>query len=887
MSTIVSLDDLKSESDVEQKLIMPLLVADSPHGFGIPLSRISTKAHNKRFTIGKGAEKRKSYFPDYIVAIDGYPLAVVEAKERGADIDEAFREARLYANELNAEYGASLDPVGVVVASNGDEFHLGVPNSSAPLIQARFDDLTSYSTVLADLQNSLGYEALLQAHKRITAIVRPSILWKPRKLVGGQAVQDEAMPRNTFGATLSDKLLQLFNPTTREERARVVREAYVTSHTRSRYVQPIDSLIRASAPPSHSSTKLIEDLGKPTSLVETLQAGRELEHKVVILVGGAGAGKSTFVDYLQEIALPQDLRDATVWVRLNMNLAPVSNNEIYDWLRKRIVTSLEESHKVIDFAELDTLKAVYSVEVNRFNKGRGALFSGASYNTELAQELKELQSDAHRTAVAYCRYCGGDRGKLLVFVLDNCDKRTRDEQLLMFQAAQWLRSEFRGLVILPLREETYDNHRDEPPLDTALKDLAFRIEPPPFHSVLAKRVQLALNDMGKSTTKSLRYELANSMHVDYAASDQAHYLVAIVASVFQNDRTVSRLLLGLSGQDLRRAFEVFLEICNSGHIPESEILKIKNSNGAYTLPVHVVMRVLLRQNRRYYDGDKSYVKNIIQTNDAGEDGNAFCRLIILKWLSAHANRQGGSHLKGYSQVQNLVEELGMYPFSQEVIYREITYLAKAHCIITEDFRTDNIGASTLVRLGATGLVHLELLGNLDYWAAMAEDSLFDNKALADRIASRIGDQKAQYTRVTTFFNAHETIEYFNARRDRLFETSAFLDKKDAIASVEFSEASGLVAAEAKELGYTAWFSAPAAYPEGTVVNVVLQREMEYGFFVDFPIGVSGLLLKATLPRTLDRTKLKQGAHVDVRIIKVEPFARKVHLEFVGMSDEVA
>ena len=53
----------------------------------------------------------------------------------------------------------------------------------------------------------------------------------------------------------------------------------------------------------------------------------------------------------------------------------------------------------------------------------------------------------------------------------------------MFQAAQWLQNTFKCLVILPLRDETYDNHRNEPPLDTALKDLVFRIEPPLFQHV--------------------------------------------------------------------------------------------------------------------------------------------------------------------------------------------------------------------------------------------------------------------------------------------------------------------------------------------------------------------------------------------------------------------
>ncbi|WP_215195736.1 hypothetical protein, partial [Escherichia coli] len=81
---------------------------------------------------------------------------------------------------------------------------------------------------------------------------------------------------------------------------------------------------------------------------------------------------------------------------------------------------------------------------NKFNKGEGQLLSGDEYNKELFKIIRECKSDLHETALAYTRYCGTERGKLVVIVLDNCDKRTLSEQLLMFQAAQWLQNEFRS-----------------------------------------------------------------------------------------------------------------------------------------------------------------------------------------------------------------------------------------------------------------------------------------------------------------------------------------------------------------------------------------------------------------------------------------------------------
>jgi hypothetical protein len=243
-------------------------------------------------------------------------------------------------------------------------------------------------------------------------------------------------------------------------------------------------------------------------------------------VGGVGAGKTTFVDHLQEVALPRDLIEKTVWVHINMNPAPISHAEIYDWLRKEIIAGCKAAYPDIDFDDLESLKKVFSVEVNRFSKGVGRLYEADQnvYNQKLGEALEKFDTNLHDKAIAYTRYCSTQREKLLVLVLDNCDKRLRDEQLLMFEAAQWVQKEFRALVVLPLREETYDNHRDQPPLDTALKDLVFRIEPPLFHNVLVSRVQMALNSISKLAPKAYRYDLPNGFHVEYAASDQAYYL---------------------------------------------------------------------------------------------------------------------------------------------------------------------------------------------------------------------------------------------------------------------------------------------------------------------------------------------------------------------------
>ncbi len=371
---------LQSESDVEQKLVFQLLTASAPDGLGVLPIDIQTKANIRKFSIEKRTLK-KIYYPDYILLSGGIPLAIIEAKPPSdRDLAEAFREARLYAAELNAIYPAGVAPVSFVIASNGVDLWAGPADHQDPALVAKVDTLKPYSQDLEWLSQAVGAKALAALASKVHSALAPPKTWKPRSLVGGQSVQDEPMGMNTFGATISSDLKQTFSPATREERAKVVREAYITSSRRTRYVQPIDSIIRAASPFNHGSAHLIEDTGKPSPVVEKIQGSRaSLEHKVMLLVGGAGAGKTTFVDYLQEVALPADLRQATLWVHLNMNFALVNRDEIYNWLREEIIISIRSSFANVDFDELETGKALYSVEINAWNKQASKLLGEGSY----------------------------------------------------------------------------------------------------------------------------------------------------------------------------------------------------------------------------------------------------------------------------------------------------------------------------------------------------------------------------------------------------------------------------------------------------------------------------------------------------------------------------
>jgi type I site-specific restriction endonuclease len=114
---------LKTESDVEQKVIMPLLEGEVY--LGIPPSKIFTKNYLAPTALDKSAARTSGYYPDYAIFTLSFPVLVVEAKSPDVPAQVGYREASLYARHLNQLYPPDLNPCRFVVATNGTELLFG------------------------------------------------------------------------------------------------------------------------------------------------------------------------------------------------------------------------------------------------------------------------------------------------------------------------------------------------------------------------------------------------------------------------------------------------------------------------------------------------------------------------------------------------------------------------------------------------------------------------------------------------------------------------------------------------------------------------------------------------------------------------------------------
>src|SRR5208283_104391 len=89
-----------------------------------------------------------SHFPDYLIVQGTVPLLVIEGKKPDSDVLGAFREARLYANELNAIHPSGLNPATRVIASDGKRLFAGWYDQATPILDIPFDAIDPYGSSL-------------------------------------------------------------------------------------------------------------------------------------------------------------------------------------------------------------------------------------------------------------------------------------------------------------------------------------------------------------------------------------------------------------------------------------------------------------------------------------------------------------------------------------------------------------------------------------------------------------------------------------------------------------------------------------------------------------------------------------------------------------------
>ena len=260
----------------------------------------------------------------------------------------------------------------------------------------------------------------------------------------------------------------------------------------------------------------------------------------------------------------------------------------------------------------------------------------------------------------------------------------------------------------------------------------------------------------------------------------------------------------------------------------------------------------------------------------------FCRYMILQWLRFNFRSAGTSGLRGYypkAQIKQALMPFGLYP---SLIDREFNYLLSAQCVIAEHLRLDSVDDADLVRLGPAGFVHLDLVGNSNYLAAVAEDTWFTDRLQADRIAGRIKSVESQLHVNTVAENSRELITFLDGTRRALFPPGGTYIEGQLLESLsDLQDAREAVTRIERSPAIDPWFSAPGRLARGSTHEGTIQNVVNYGYFCELNDGLVGLIHNSNLCGL----SAGIGDRVQVEIMWVDSVQRKIGLKLRAVIEE--
>jgi len=382
--------------------------------------------------------------------------------------------------------------------------------------------------------------------------------------------------------------------------------------------------------------------------------GSQKKGEVIVLFGGKGSGKSTFLKKLLYHKPPEIISQNAVISIIDLLNTPEEERIIHAVIWDKIVENLDVNG-VLSSDRAKLLDLFY----DRFDIAKKQILCGLdekseNYNIKLNELVKEWLADKKYVAKQLVDFWKEEH-KGCVIVIDNTDQFPHSLQDFCFTTSHEIANSLDCLVIVSMREERFHASRMHGTLD-AYQNAGFHISSPVIQAVFDKRIKYVL-----SILKSI--DNCKSLFGDDIQQYKINACIKLF-EIFENefnkdgDSPLNEFLTACAHGNIRLALELFRDLVKSGYINVDEMISVDN---LWVLRIHQVLKPLMIPYRFFYDEDQSSIPNIFQVRSK-TNGSHFTGLRILKRLSEGIDPSNPfyvsiSELKDYfSENFNMVED---------------------------------------------------------------------------------------------------------------------------------------------------------------------------------------------------------------------------------------
>lgn len=353
---------------------------------------------------------------------------------------------------------------------------------------------------------------------------------------------------------------------------------------------------------------------------------------VVVLFGGKGIGKSTFLRKLLFVRQPQILRKNAVTVIIDLLNVPEDTTKVHEEIWKALIKGLD-INKLLEGSREDLL-TLFS---DRFAIARrqdlyGFSETSTDYQRILNGLISEWKRDHKYVAKQLVEYLKKIH-KGAIVVIDNTDQYGRKLQEYCFATAHEISSSLKCLTIISMREERFYASSIHGVLD-AYQNSGFHLSSPHPNAVFIKRLEFV--------KKLLASDLVTRHVAGVDAPDEIRKTLRTLLNSFEQgfrnpNSHLASFLSACAHGNIRLALELFRGMLISRYTNIEEITSVRT----WTWQIHQVLKPVMIPNRFFYEEAQSHVPNIFQLRTKVRSSH-FTALRILRPLVKLGEIQGAA-----------------------------------------------------------------------------------------------------------------------------------------------------------------------------------------------------------------------------------------------------
>ncbi len=469
---------------------------------------------------------------------------------------------------------------------------------------------------------------------------------------------------------------------------------------------------------------------------------------VLVLFGGKGVGKSTFLRRMLFHKPPQTLRKHGAIAYVDLLPDALEGQTAAETIWHQLIEQLDED-KILS-SNRDELCQLFTdrFETSKSQDLFGLDHQSTEYNIRLNDLISKWKDDKKYVSKRLSNRLKS-KHKFVIAIVDNTDQFSEQLQDQCFSIAQEISTHLGCLAVISMREERFHASSIHGLLD-AYQNSGFHITSPQPNEVFLKRiryVQGLLRDypnQGDFLPDGIDIEIVNK-------------LLRIFESEFVSQRShLASFLTACSHGNIRLALELFRGFTISGYTNVHEM----TSEQRWTLQIHQVIKPFMIPSRFFYDESASKVPNLFQIRDKSH-GSHFTAVRIISFLT---NRQNG-RTTSFTPVAGLFDFFVENYSMREDLIANLDILLK-HGLIEANNRLEKYTQSVdTLRPTSYGIYMLNSLSiTFTYIELCSLDCAIGDQGVSNTISELSNDEYRHYLN-------HDTV---NRMRSRIEKARSFI-----------------------------------------------------------------------------------------------------------------